>query len=97
MHLKRNFIYVRTWLLHVMVYNFMYRVFIKYCVLALNDVIFLDSASCAAALVFDLPLCTHTDTERGQSPDYILESSKTTIFDEHPECIFPRSPRCNNL
>ena len=38
-----------------MVYNFMYRVFIKYCVLALNDVIFLDSASCAAALVFDLP------------------------------------------
>ena len=36
-------------------------VLIKYCVL--NVVIFLNSVSSAATLVFDLPLCTHTDTE----------------------------------
>ena len=42
---------------------FIYRVFIKYCVFPQNVVIFLISASSAAVLVFDLPLCTHTDTE----------------------------------
>ena len=40
-----------------------YRVFIKYCVFSLKFVIFLNSASSAAALVFDLPLCTLTDSE----------------------------------
>ena len=30
---------------------------------SLNVVIFLNSASSAAVLVFDLPLCTHTDNE----------------------------------
>ena len=40
-------------------------------------VIFLNSASSAAALVFYLPgVCTHTDIERKQSPEYILKSSK---------------------
>ena len=39
--------------------------------------------------MFYLLLCTHTDTEeeteRGQSPEYILKSSeKNTIFNEHP-------------
>ena len=47
-------------------------------------VIFLNSSSSAAALVFDLPLCTHTDTrretERGQSPEFMYKSSKNTIF-----------------
>ena len=39
-----------------------YRVFIKYCVFSLK-VIFLNSASSAAALVFYLPgVCAHTDT-----------------------------------
>ena len=42
----------------------MYRVFIKYCFFPLKFVIFLNSASSAAALVFYLPgVCTHTDTE----------------------------------
>ena len=40
-----------------------YRVLIKYCVFPQNVVIFLNSASSAVALVFYLPLCTHTDTE----------------------------------
>ena len=40
-----------------------YRVFIKYCFFS-YFVIFLNSASSAAVLVFDLPWCTHTDTER---------------------------------
>ena len=40
-----------------------YGVFIKYCVFPKNVVIFLNSASSTAALVFGLPLCTHTDTE----------------------------------
>ena len=39
-----------------------YRVFINYCAFPQN-VFFLNSASSAAALVFDLPLCAHTDTE----------------------------------
>ena len=41
----------------------MYRVFIKYYIFPENVVIFLNSASSAAVLVFDLALCTHTDTE----------------------------------
>ena len=52
--------------------DFKYRVFIKYCV-------FLNSASYAAVLEFDLPLCTHTDTEgkqNGRGPEYISKSSK---------------------
>ena len=40
-----------------------YRVFIKYCVFPYNVAIFLNSASSAAVLVFNLPLCTHTDTD----------------------------------
>ena len=44
-----------------------YRVFIKYCFFTSNVVIFLNSASSAAALVFYLPgVCTHTDTEGKQ-------------------------------
>jgi len=52
--------------------DFKYRVFIEYCV-------FLNSASYAAVLEFDLPLCTHTDTEgkqNGRGPEYISKSSK---------------------
>ena len=44
----------------------------------------MNSAS-SAALVFDLPLCTLTDTEGNrESPEYILKYSKNTIFNEHP-------------
>ena len=48
-----------------------------------------NSASSAAALVSDLPLCTLTDIEGKpredrQSPEYILVSSKNIIFNEHP-------------
>ena len=45
--------------------------------------IFLNSASSVAALVFYLP---HTDTERKQikASWNILKSSKNTIFNEHP-------------
>ena len=40
-----------------------------------NVVIFLNSASSAVALVFYLAgVCTHTDTERKQSPEHILKS-----------------------
>ena len=47
--------------------------------------IFLNSASSAAALVFYLPgVCTHSDTE-GKGVRNILKSSgKKTIFNEHP-------------
>ena len=54
-----------------------YRVFIKYCVFPYNFLNFLNSACSAAALVFYLPgVCTDTDIERKQSPEYILKSSK---------------------
>ena len=47
--------------------------------------IFLDSVSSAAALVFYLPgVCTHTDTEGKQSPEYFKIFEKNTIFYEHP-------------
>ena len=53
-----------------------------------NVVIFLNSASPAAALVFYLPgVCTHNDTEgkqrkaRGRN---IFKKSEKTIFNEHP-------------
>ena len=50
-----------------------------------NFVIFLNSASSAAALVFYLPgVCTHTDTERKQSPEYFEIFEKNTIFNERP-------------
>ena len=62
--------------------------FIKYCVFPWNFVIFLNSASSAAALVFYLPgVCTHTDTEGKQRKARvrnILKSfEKNTIFNEH--------------
>ena len=47
--------------------------------------IFLNSSSSAAALVFYLPgVCTHTDTEGKQSPEYFNILRKYTIFNEHP-------------
>ena len=50
-----------------------------------NVVIFLNSASSAAALVFYLPrVCTHTDTKGKQSPEYFKIFEKITIFNEHP-------------
>ena len=57
---------------------FIYRVFIKYCVFfPENFVIFLNSASSAAALVFYLPgMCTHTGTEGKQKGRNTLKSSK---------------------
>ena len=69
-------------------------------------VIFLYSASSVAALVFYLPgLCTHTDTEGKQSPEYFNILRKHTIFNEHPvqltylefdaERICPSSYRLN--
>ena len=46
---------------------FWYRVFIKYCVFSSKCLIFLNSASSAAALVFFLPdVWRHTDTKRKQ-------------------------------
>ena len=49
-------------------------------------VIFLNSASSAAALVFHLPgVCTHTDTEGKQRKAGIfLKVGKNTIFNEDP-------------
>ena len=66
-----------------------YRVFIKYCFFPYNVVIFLNSVSSAAALVFYLPgVCTHTDTEgkqRKANVRNILKSSENnTVFNEHP-------------
>ena len=47
--------------------------------------IFLNSASSAAALVFYLSgVCTQTDTEGKQSPEYLKILRKNTIFNEHP-------------
>ena len=62
-----------------------YRVFNKYCVFHENFVIFLNSASSAAALVFYLPgVCRHTDIVRKNRVRNILKSlEKNTIFNEH--------------
>ena len=49
--------------------------------------IFLNSGSAAAALVFYPPgVCTHTETEGKQrkSPEYFKIFEKNTIFNEHP-------------
>ena len=52
--------------------------------------IFLNSASPAAALVFDLPLYTHTLTPRGEPRErpesgiYFKIFEKNTIFSGHP-------------
>ena len=47
--------------------------------------IFLNSASSAAAMVFYLPgVCTYSATEGKQSPEYFLIIGKNTIFNEHP-------------
>ena len=51
--------------------------------------IFPNSASSAAALVFYLPgMCTHTDTEGKQRMarvrNILKSSEKNTIFNEHP-------------
>ena len=55
----------------------LYRVFIKYCFFPYNFLNFLNSANSAAARLFYLPgVCTHTDIEKKQSPEYILKSSK---------------------
>ena len=53
--------------------------------------IFLNSASSAAALVFYLPcVCTHTDTEGNQRKvrvwNILKSLEKNTIFNEHPVC-----------
>ena len=61
--------------------------FIKYCVFSLNDVIFRNSAS--LPLVFDLPLCTNTDTTEGKPREARVRNifqnpRKNTIFNEHP-------------
>ena len=49
---------------------------------------FLNFESSAAALVFDLPLCTLTDTEgkprKARVRNIFKNSSKNTIFNEHP-------------
>ena len=53
------------------------------CFFPENFVIFLNSASSAEALVFYLPgVCTHTDTEGKQSPEYfkIFEQKNTQYF-----------------
>ena len=54
----------------------------------LNVVIFLNSSSSTAALVFYLPgVCTHTDTvgkQRNTSLEYFKILRKNTIFNEHP-------------
>ena len=52
--------------------------------------IFLNSASSAAALVFDLPLCTLNDTEgkprKARVWNIFQNLRKNTIFNEHPVC-----------
>ena len=51
---------------------------------------FLNSASFAATLVFDLPLCTHSDTERKPREARvrnIFKNLKKTIFNEHPVAL----------
>ena len=66
-----------------------YRVFIKYSAFP-YFVIFLNSASSAAALVFYLPVVRrHTDTERKKQRKARVRNSfkfseKYTIFNEHP-------------
>ena len=77
-------------------FPFLYRVFIKYCVFPKNFVIFLNSASSAAALVFYLPgVCTHTDTEGKQRKarvrNIFKSSEKTqylmnTLYNTYPKC-----------
>ena len=53
---------------------------------------FLNSVSSAAALVLYLPgVCTHTDTDRKQSPEYFKIFEQNTIFNEHP---VPKSQLC---
>ena len=57
--------------------------------------IFLNSASSAAALVFYLPgVCTHTDTEGKQSLEYFKIFGKNTIFNEHPVPKMREGLRC---
>ena len=55
--------------------------------------IFLNSASSAAALVFYLPgVCTHTDTEGKQSPEYFKIFEKKTQFlmnTLYVKCLLP--------
>ena len=65
------------------------RIVINYCVFPKNIVLFLNSASSAAALEFYLSgVCTHTDTEGKQSTarvhNILKSSGKNTIFNEHP-------------
>ena len=56
--------------------------------------IFLNSTSSAAALVFYLPdVCTHTDTEgkkqrKARGRNILKSSEKNTIFNEHPVYFF---------
>ena len=55
-----------------------YRVFIKYLIFPLNVVIFLNSASSAAAALLFGPVIVYTHRhrgkiERGQSPEYIFK------------------------
>ena len=55
--------------------------------------IFIKSASSAAVLVFDLPLCTHTDTEgkpRGARMWKIFQNLRKKIFNAHPVLELPR-------
>ena len=60
--------------------------FIKYGVFPENVVIFLNSASSAAALVFDLPLCTHTEGKPREARVRIIFQNlrNNTIFNGHP-------------
>ena len=64
--------------------------FIKYCVFSLKFVIFLNSASSAAALDFYLPgVCTvhwhrGENRERPESGIFYNLRKKNTIFNEHP-------------
>ena len=50
--------------------------------------IFLNSSSSAEALVFDLPLCTLTDTKGKTKEARVLNifqnPRKNTVFNEHP-------------
>ena len=59
--------------------------------------IFLNTASSAAALVFYLPgVCTSTDTEgkteKGQGQEYFKIFGKNAIFNEHP--VHNRNYKC---
>ena len=74
LYLWWKFLYI----IYLSIYLAIYRVLIL-C-FSLNVVIFLNSTSCAAALVFALPLCTHTDTTEGKPRQARVRRPESGIY-----------------